>query len=70
MKNKELAPHQLRVVEEKKELDIKIKNLQVFLEDKSGFISKVSEEEEGDLRHQLHLMYKYSEILKKRINRF
>ena len=70
MENKELAPHQLRVVEEKKELDIKIKNLQVFVEDRLGFISKVSEAEEGDLKHQLHTMYRYSQILKSRINRF
>lgn len=70
MENKELAPHQLRVVEEKKELDIKIKNLQVFMEDKLGLISKVSEAEKRDLNDQLLTMYTYSQILKIRINRF
>ena len=65
----ELQPHQQRVVEEKKELDIKIKALQTFIERNEMFYF-TSTEEKSDMRRQLHTMETYSQILQRRINRF
>ena len=65
----ELQPHQQRVVEEKEELDVKIKALQTFIERNEMFYP-MSTEEKSDMRRQLHMMETYSQILQRRINRF
>lgn len=65
----ELQPHQQRVVEEKKELDVKIKALQTFIERNEMFYN-MSPEEMSDMRRQLCTMETYSQILQRRINRF
>ena len=65
----ELQPHQQRVVEEKKELDSKIKSLQNFIEMNDTFKAFI-EEEKNDMREQLKFMQFYSLTLQRRINRF
>ena len=65
----ELQPHQQRVVEEKKELDSKIKSLQNFIEMNDTFKAFI-EEEKNDMREQLKFMQFYSLALQRRINRF
>ena len=65
----ELQPHQQRVVEEKKELDSKIKSLQNFIEMNDTFKAFI-EEEKNDMREQLKFMQFYSLTLHRRINRF
>lgn len=65
-----MEAYQQRVVEEKKELDTKIKNLQLFIESE-GFEEKVPNEfEQDDLVQQIEIMSHYSLILQSRINRF
>lgn len=66
---KELLPHQQRIVDEKTELDLKIKNLQNFIET-NGIYETLIEPEKRDLKEQLSLMMHYSLILGRRINRF
>lgn len=63
-----MKPHQERTVKEKEELDVKILGLQKFTEGET--VKSLSSEEQRDLRRQLDVMYDYSQILKKRINRF
>lgn len=65
-----LPPYQKRIVIEKKELDLKIKNLQSFIEGDSIDFNNCSDSEKSDLKQQLLIMYRYSQILKTRINRF
>ena len=65
----ELQPHQQRVVEEKNELDSKIKSLQNFIEMNDTFKAFI-EEEKNDMREQLKFMQFYSLALQRRINRF
>lgn len=65
-----MEPHQLRVVEEKKELDLKIKNLQIFSEEAGEIWQSLSINEKEDLKEQLKHMQVYTHILQKRINRF
>ena len=65
----ELQPHQQRVVEEKNELDSKIKSLQNFIEMNDTFKAFI-EEEKNDMREQLKFMQFYSLTLHRRINRF
>ncbi len=64
-----LLPHQQRVVDEKTELDLKIKNLQNFIETNSIYETLI-DPEKRDLKEQLTLMLHYSLILGRRINRF
>ncbi len=64
-----MEEYQIRVLEEKKELDIKIKSLQTYLETKATYMS-ISEKVIQDMEDQLEIMFVYSSILKKRINRF
>ena len=61
--------HEQRVVEEKKELDSKIKSLQNFIEMNDTFKAFI-EEEKNDMREQLKFMQFYSLALQRRINRF
>lgn len=66
----ELLPHQQRVVDEKRELDQKIKDLQKFIEGEGTVYMSLSNAERIDLTEQYHNMLNYSEILFRRINRF
>lgn len=68
--SKELLPHQQRIVDEKTELDLKIFNLQKFIESNTTTYDNLSSYEKGDLTQQLHMMELYSKILQRRINRF
>jgi hypothetical protein len=70
MSDNQLAPHQVRVVEEKLALDENIKKLQKFIEGKSDTYLGLPEEEVMDLNNQLQAMTHYSLILQRRINRF
>lgn len=69
-KGKILEPHQVRVVEEKEELDRKIYNLQKFIEDLTGRFTGLHPDEQTDMRNQLRTMEHYSDLLRRRINRF
>lgn len=60
-----LEPYQERVVEEKQELDSKIKALRVFT--KLMLINKTPVDEQDRLLRQLQTMTEYSNILNERI---
>ena len=71
-----LQPHQLRVIEEKRELDEKISKLEIFLnslvfdKDRMVWVNplvKVENEDQILLEAQLQAMETYSRILEKRI---
>ena len=64
-----MIPWQERVVEEKKELDIKIGKLIVFMDVNSIFQS-LDVKEKSTLREQLGAMNLYSYLLGERIDRF
>jgi oligoribonuclease NrnB/cAMP/cGMP phosphodiesterase (DHH superfamily) len=66
---KELLPHQQRVVEETKELDIKIENLVKFLS-RPDINEKVDDEEIQRLQYQLECMVNYASVLGHRIVAF
>lgn len=66
---KQLQPHQQRVVEEKAELDGKIAALQEFIA-KSPRWSLLIESERWRLTTQCHTMVQYSAILGERIAAF
>ncbi len=61
--------YQEKVLKEKEELDVKIKNLQNFMETNETF-QTLSEYEKRDLGEQLNVMRHYSLVLQSRINRF
>ena len=61
--------YQEKVLKEKEELDVKIKNLQNFMETNEAF-QTLSEYEKRDLEEQLNVMRHYSLVLQSRINRF
>jgi hypothetical protein len=63
-----MLPHQIRVVEEKKELDGKIDKLSAFKG--ATLFSQLDEAEQERLVRQLSCMGEYSEILQERINAF
>lgn len=69
MIEKELAPHQQRVVDEKSELDTKIKALGRFIGSSPSF-ETICDGEKERLKEQHCIMLKYSEILGKRIAAF
>ena len=64
----EMAPHQERVVEEKRELDAKIEKLEAFLLDPK--FHDLDSCDQGLLFHQARAMKTYSHILADRIERF
>lgn len=68
---KEYQPHQLRAIDEMKELNEKIVALSKFIysDGKSPF-SGLPEQEKGCLIHQLKVMQEYSMILSARIAMF
>lgn len=63
-----MEDYKQRVIDEKEVLDAKIKALQNFVE--GSKISNLTGPEENDLKEQLRVMFIYSTILKRRINRF
>jgi hypothetical protein len=64
-----MTDYQKRVLQEKEELDVKIKNLQSFMETNEIFPT-LNEFEKRDLGEQLNVMRHYSLVLQSRINRF
>lgn len=65
-----MQAHQLRVVEEKKELDERIEALYDFIVVFQGFFETLPKDEQGRLKRQLEIMKQYSEILEERIKHF
>lgn len=66
---KELLPHQQRVVEETKELGSKVKNLTAFIRDNEVFKNLPSNEQRL-LTLQLSAMSLYLDVLLRRIDLF
>ena len=64
----ELAPHQQRVVDEKKELDEKREKLGVFKG--TDFFASLPWQEQERLNTQAHIMTMYSAVLGERIAAF
>lgn len=64
-----MEPHQQRVVDEKIDLDTKIKALAQFI-GSSPIFNSLCAEERSDLLAQLDIMDRYSGLLGKRIGRF
>lgn len=62
-------PHELRVIEERAALDIKIKALNEFISSSPIFV-KIHHIDQGLLLEQYNHMVHYSWVLKKRIERF
>ncbi len=69
LQEREYAPHQQRVIDEKKELDEKAKRLSNFIGLSPMFLELDAEEQER-LKEQNDIMWQYSEILGKRIAAF
>lgn len=66
-----LQPHEERVVTEKRELDEKLAKLKAFCFDPGSQIFKDLPPEDQDLlEYQYEAMKNYSQILRKRIDRF
>ena len=63
-----MEAYQLRVIEEKKELDAKIKSLENFL--KLEIFVKIEKSEQNRLASQLNIMRDYAMILHQRIINF
>lgn len=64
-----MAPHQERVVQEKKELDEKATKLSNFIGANAMFATIDAAEQER-MKEQCEIMWQYSEILGKRIAAF
>ena len=63
-----MAPHQERVVQEKKELDEKLAKLDAF--GRTDFYKTLPSDEQGRLNRQHSVMEEYSRILGERIAAF
>lgn len=61
--------YQMRVVKEKAELEVKIENLEAFIERNPTF-QTLPKEERGLLQSQLDVMFGYAGILESRIELF
>ena len=68
--NQQLAPHQQRVVEEKRELDEKLQKLKAFISSASFTTIVQDEAERGRLVCQEEIMNDYSAVLGERIAAF
>jgi len=68
MIEKQLQPHEQRVVDERTELIEKITKLHAFF--KTEIFDNLQEEDQNLLEEQVQLMMNYSDVLLKRINRF
>ena len=66
---KPVAPHQERVVQEKKDLDEKAQKLSDFIGTNPTFAT-IDPAEQERLREQCEIMWQYSEILGQRIAAF
>lgn len=66
---KEYAPHQQRVVDERSDLKDKTTKLNDFI-GHSPIFETLHVDEQNDLRNQLDVMYQYQELLDSRISRF
>lgn len=64
-----MEPYQQRVVDEKRELDNKIDKLNQFAQN-SPIFGKMNLKDQELLLEQLDIMFDYTEILSKRIERF
>lgn len=64
-----MQPHQQRVIDEKNELEDKVKKLGPFILD-NPIYETLSVEEQEDLNLQYEVMQQYLNILERRINRF
>lgn len=64
-----LPPYQVRVIDEKNELDVKISALHKFIEESLVFAG-LKQDEQGRLRSQRTFMEQYSLILGERIAAF
>lgn len=67
--NKDLAPHQQRVVDEYQEVKERANKLSNFILDNPIFLEQ-SEEEQKDLKIQYDAMCIYCDTLERRIKRF
>lgn len=65
-----MQAHQLRVVEEKKQLGEKIEALYDGIVIFQGFFETLPKDEQERLKRQLEIMKQYSEILEERIKHF
>lgn len=65
----ELKPFQQRVVDEKKELDVKIDNLKKFIAESPTF-KTLPVEEQARMQSQYYAMTRYSDVLGERIAAF
>ena len=65
-----LQPHQQRVVDEKNELDEKLKKLRAFCSQVGGIFDALPTEEKQRLTEQEGHMAAYSEVLGRRIAAF
>ncbi len=65
-----MQPHQQRVVDDRNELDEKVKKLGVFIGGDSKIFLGLPVEEQERLRRQHSVMTIYSNILAERINAF
>jgi len=63
-----MQPHELRVLEERTELQRKINGLQAFIG--GAIIRKLPAEEQQRLEKQLSVMKQYAEVLTERIDAF
>ena len=68
MEEKQLQPHQQRVVEERTELIEKITKLHAFFN--TEIFDSLQEKDQNLLEKQVQLMMNYSDVLLERINRF
>lgn len=66
---KQLLPHQLRVLEEKMDLDQRIAKLDAFIDSNTSFAA-VDKEERARLVRQLDVMHELAVILRERIAHF
>jgi len=68
--SQQLAPHQQRVVDEKRDLDEKLKKLTAFISSESFATIVQDDDERGRLVCQEEIMKDYSAVLAERIAEF
>lgn len=64
-----MQPHQQRVVDEKSELDVKVKALSDFIQSSPIYVN-LPQEEKSRLLEQYSIMCNYSDVLGRRIEAF
>lgn len=68
MNNVKYAPHEMRVIEEKRELKLKLNKLEDFLE--SDLFETLDDLDKNLLSDQFRYMMLYDDILNRRISKF